>query len=172
MTLEITNNEGDAVITDFSSLLTFEKLSPDTDGTTIREDISDLLFVVQDFSPVGSFYRTDSGDPFEPAYPFSIDEPGSYALELLPDTQLLASAGTARQSEVHGRGRWLVWQDQRSGNWNIWARNLDDASSPFAITTTATDDETNPVVEWPWVVYQRKSVSDPRRRGSFTRRIC
>ncbi len=126
--------------------------------------------------------------------------------DLLPDTQLIDNIGTARQSEVHGRGRWVTWQDQRSGNWNIyvrdildvvatpqpitnsnlnqerprsdgeyvvwqarqadgnwdvWAKNLNDASAPFAVTVTATDDETKPVVEWPWVIYQRKLIADP-----------
>jgi beta propeller repeat protein len=123
--------------------------------------------------------------------------------DLLPDNQLLADAGTARQKEVHGRGNWVVWQDQRNGSWNIyakdivnatttpqaitsnqlnqerprsdgeyvvwqarqadgnvdiWAKNLTDASTAFAITATTTDDEINPVIEWPWVIYQRKAV--------------
>jgi len=121
--------------------------------------------------------------------------------DLLPDGQLLAEAGTARQKEVHGHGKWVVWQDQRDGNWNIyakdvlgaatepvavtastlnqerprtdgeyvvwqsrqadggwdiWAKNLSDASAAFAVTSTVIDDETKPVVEWPWVIYQRK----------------
>lgn len=125
--------------------------------------------------------------------------------DLLPDGQLLADAGTARQSEVHGHGRWVVWQDQRSGSWNIyaknildaaalpqaitsatlnherprtdggyvtwqarqadgswdiWAKNLNDNSAAFAVTSTVSEDENKPVIEWPWVIYQRKSIGD------------
>jgi len=42
-TLEVTNNEGDANITDFSAQLSFETFPPDIDGNT--QDASDLFFV-------------------------------------------------------------------------------------------------------------------------------
>ena len=44
-TLEVTNNEGDAVITDFSSALTFTKEVLDDQDNVINEDVSDLFFV-------------------------------------------------------------------------------------------------------------------------------
>lgn len=122
--------------------------------------------------------------------------------DLLPDRKLLSGNGVARQSEVDGRGKWSVWQDQRSGVWNIyakdvltsestelaitdstlnqekpdtdgnyvvwqarqadgntdiWVKSLDDNSDPYAVTTTSTQNEVNPVIDYPWVVYQRKS---------------
>ncbi len=78
--------------------------------------------------------------------------------DLLPDTQLLASAGTARQSEVHGRGRWVVWQDQRSGNWNIWAKDvLDTAAIPQAITASLLNQE-RPRSDGEYVVWQARQA--------------
>lgn len=78
--------------------------------------------------------------------------------DLLPDTRLLASAGTARQSEVHGRGRWVVWQDQRSGNWNIFARNiLDSSATPLAITDTTLNQE-RPRSDGEYVVWQARQA--------------
>jgi len=78
--------------------------------------------------------------------------------DLLPDSQLLASAGTARQSEVHGRGRWLVWQDQRSGNWNIWSKDiLDPAAQPEAITASTLNQE-RPRSDGQYAVWQARQA--------------
>jgi beta propeller repeat protein len=126
--------------------------------------------------------------------------------DLLPDNQRLVDVVDGNQEEAHGRGRWVVWQDQRSGGWNIYARDVFDSAASevvvttgalnqqrprtdgeyvvwqarqadgnwdvwakslqtddpaFAVTQSADQDESNPVIEWPWVVYQSRPVIDP-----------
>ncbi len=59
-------------------------------------------------------------------------------------------------------GRYVVWEDrQADGTWDIWAKELGTVNPAFAVTTTPETDEQRPVVYWPWVVYQVRSVSDP-----------
>lgn len=125
--------------------------------------------------------------------------------DLLVDGTTLSSAGNAKQLEPHAYGEWLVWQDQRNGNWDIYAQNLHDGSAPIAInndslnqqrprtdgkfvvwedrqadgswdiwmkqlgtsdvataiTVSADRDEKKPIIYWPWVVYQAKSINTP-----------
>lgn len=124
--------------------------------------------------------------------------------DLLADGTPLSDAGAAGQTEAYANGRWAVWQDQRSGVWNVWARDLTKpdagavepaprnqerprtdgryvvwedrqadgtwdvrarelgiAGDTLAVTATPDFDERRPVVDWPWVVYQRRPVSDP-----------
>lgn len=78
--------------------------------------------------------------------------------DLLPDGQLLSGAGTARQKEVHGRGRWVVWQDQQSGNWNIYARDvLDPAATPQMITSSTLNQE-RPRTEGEYAIWQARQA--------------
>ncbi len=44
-------------------------------------DQTQLFFIAEDDSPVGTYYRLDGADEFKPAYPFTIDEPGAHTLE-------------------------------------------------------------------------------------------
>ncbi len=78
--------------------------------------------------------------------------------DLLPDAQLLASAGTARQSEVHGRGRWLVWQDQRSGNWNIWSKDILDTTAIPVVITASTLNQERPRSDGQYAVWQARQA--------------
>ena len=129
-----------------------------------------------------------------------------YVANLVADGSILSDAGIGSQEEAHAFGKWVVWQDQRSGDWDIyaidlydetctpvpvqatplnqerprtdgtyvvwedrqadgtwdiWAKNLNSADPAFAITETSDADDKKPVVYWPWVIYQTKSVSDP-----------
>ena len=78
--------------------------------------------------------------------------------DLLPDGKLIAEAGTARQNEVHGRGHWVVWQDQRSGNWNIYAKDILQANAiPVAITTGTLNQE-RPRTDGGHVVWQARQA--------------
>ena len=126
--------------------------------------------------------------------------------DLLADGEVLADAGNAGQDEAHAFGKWAVWQDQRNGDWDIyardltvadgevvplrvaplnqerprtdgryavweerradggldiWARKLGSADDAFAVTDTPAENEKNPVVYWPWVVFQSQPVADP-----------
>ncbi len=111
----------------------------------------------------------------------------------------------APQQNPHSHGNWLVWQDLRNGNWDIYAKNLVDGSAEIRVTTNSlhqenpktdgryvvwqdrqadgswdiytrelasateaiivTDtiglNEQNPVVDYPWIVYQVAPIADP-----------
>ncbi len=54
-------------------------------------------------------------------------------------------------------GRYVVWQAQQpNGNWDIYLQDLEAGIAPQAVTSTATNDEINPAIDWPWVVYQSR----------------
>jgi beta propeller repeat protein len=136
-----------------------------------------------------------------------------YVGDLVADGLLLSDGGIAGQKEAHAFGKWVVWQDQRYGNWDvfamdltdqtgtpilvagtqfnqerprtdgtyvvwedrqadgswdIWAKRLDTADEPFAITATPNADERKPAVCWPWVVYQTKPVAVPSAPWQLT----
>jgi beta propeller repeat protein len=65
------------------------------------------------------------------------------------------------QQRPHTDGRWVVWQVYRDSNFDIEALDLADPGAGIqSVTTTAGFNETSPVVDWPWVVYQRQAVGD------------
>jgi len=52
-------------------------------------------------------------------------------------------------------GRYVVWQAQQAnGSWDVYLDDLNGNTGPRAVTSTAGLDEVNPVICWPWVVYQ------------------
>jgi beta propeller repeat protein len=70
----------------------------------------------------------------------------------------LSSAGNAPQKEVHAFGRWAVWQDQRNGNWDIYAINLSqDAASAIQITTNSLNQE-RPRTDGRYVVWEDRQL--------------
>lgn len=78
--------------------------------------------------------------------------------DLLPDRQLLSNNGISRQTEVNGRGRWSVWQDQRNGSWNIYAKDvLNENTSEIAITDSTLNQE-NPHTDGDFVVWQARQA--------------
>ena len=65
-----------------------------------------------------------------------------YVGDMIAGGALLSNAGNARQKEVHGVGRWVVWQDQRNGSWDIFALDLgEDSAIPSQITSTDLNQE-------------------------------
>ncbi len=50
------------------------------DGTVYVTRDTDIYFIAEDDNPVSMYYRIDDGE-FQPAIPFSLDEPGSYVIE-------------------------------------------------------------------------------------------
>lgn len=54
-------------------------------------------------------------------------------------------------------GRYVVWQGrQANGNWDVFLKDMAGGSAPQALTATLNTDEINPVVDWPWVVWQQR----------------
>ncbi len=70
--------------------------------------------------------------------------------DMVAEGALLSEAGNAGQEEAQAFGKWVVWQDQRNGNWDIYAMDLTDE------TKTAVAVRAN-------VLAQRR----PRTDGSF-----
>jgi beta propeller repeat protein len=57
-------------------------------------------------------------------------------------------------------GHYVVWQGRQSaGNWCIYISDLASNGAPQQVTFGSTADQINPVIEWPWVVYQWRPVS-------------
>lgn len=59
-------------------------------------------------------------------------------------------------------GRHAVWQRRReNGNWDLARVDLTVPGVVVALTDTPTRNEINPVIDWPWVVWQSKDISNP-----------
>jgi beta propeller repeat protein len=59
-------------------------------------------------------------------------------------------------------GRFVVWQGrQPNGTWDVYIKDMQSSAPPRNLTGTATRDEINPAVHWPWVVYQARSTDNP-----------
>ena len=59
-------------------------------------------------------------------------------------------------------GQFVVWEDFKiDGTTDISGIKSGESSMPFNVTETPDINEKNPVVFWPWVVFQSKSASNP-----------
>lgn len=110
--------------------------------------------------------RDDSGAIVEPGWytvKVSVTDPLGRTIsalqlvqvgDMLADGRLLSEAGNASQKEAHAIGRWAVWQDQRNGNWDIFAQDLtDEAAAPVAISSNSLNQE-RPRTDGTYVVWE------------------
>lgn len=68
--------------------------------------------------------------------------------------------GTLAQQNPRTDGRQAVWQGRRTnGNWDVMFVDLTDPTHVVALTDTADKDEINPVIDWPWVVWQVRDMA-------------
>ncbi|MCF7708995.1 MAG: hypothetical protein K9N52_08865 [Verrucomicrobia bacterium] len=60
----------------------------------------------------------------------------------------------------HARGHWVVWQDQSSGNWDIYARDInnDPAQPPVQLTGSPLTQQ-NPQTDGRYVVWQGRQIN-------------
>jgi len=78
--------------------------------------------------------------------------------DMLAHGSVLSDAGVAGQKDVHASGRWVVWQDQRSGYWNIYARDvLDSAATAFPVSPLANNQE-RPRTDGRFVVWESRQA--------------
>jgi beta propeller repeat protein len=72
-------------------------------------------------------------------------------------------ASSRSQEKPRTDGRYVVWQSRQvNGGWDIWMADLLSGAQPWAMTSTVDVDETNPSVDWPWVVYESKPTLDAK----------
>ncbi|MCC7202036.1 MAG: hypothetical protein IT393_05140 [Nitrospirae bacterium] len=77
-----------------------------------------------------------------------------YVGDMVSDGSLLSDAGNAGQKEAYAFGKWVVWQDQRNGNWDIFALDLSNsAASPVVLTNNALNQE-RPRTDGRFVVWE------------------
>lgn len=69
---------------------------------------------------------------------------------------------TFNQQRPRTDGEYVVWEDrQADGNWDVWVRKLGSSDAAFPVTASPGIDERSPSVDWPWVVYKQRPVSNP-----------
>ena len=75
---------------------------------------------------------------------------------------LAITSGALSQENPRTDGRHAVWQRrQENGNWDIVRVDLTAPSVVVPVTETPGRHEVNPVIDWPWVVWQGKDASSP-----------
>jgi beta propeller repeat protein len=77
-----------------------------------------------------------------------------YVGDMVAGAGVLSAAGNAPQKEVHAFGRWAVWQDQRNGNWDIYAFNLSQESGPAIQITSNTLNQERPRTDGRYMVWE------------------
>jgi beta propeller repeat protein len=81
-----------------------------------------------------------------------------YVGDMVAGGMPLSDAGNASQKEAHAFGRWAVWQDQRAGNWDIYAKDLqDDAAVAFAVKSNVYNQE-RPRSDGRYVVWEDRQA--------------
>ena len=78
--------------------------------------------------------------------------------DMLPDGELFSDSGNAAQDNVQAFGKWAVWQDQRNGNWDIYAQDLrDELATPVAVTSSSLNQE-SPRTDGRYVVWEDRQA--------------
>lgn len=86
-----------------------------------------------------------------------------YAQNLATNSSVLKLTTTPlNQENPYTDGRYVVWQGrQTNGNWDVFIKDLASSAPVTTVTGTLEVDEINPAIDWPWVVYQRRSAAIP-----------
>ena len=74
--------------------------------------------------------------------------------DVMADSATLWDGTRADQKNIHAFGRWAVWQDQRSGNWDIYALDITDEGASALSVTTGPLNQENPKTDGHYVVWQ------------------
>jgi beta propeller repeat protein len=85
-----------------------------------------------------------------------------YAQDLATNVPVLKVTDVALgQENPRTDGRYVVWQGrQNNGNWDIFLKDLAGGSATRALTEAMNTDEVNPAIDWPWVVWQTRTVGN------------
>ncbi|MBM3847042.1 MAG: hypothetical protein FJ405_12250, partial [Verrucomicrobia bacterium] len=91
----------------------------------------------------------DQSDGFAQIYARDLTDPSAQIQKL--------TSGILSQESPKTDGRHVVWQGrQTNANWDIYIKDLQSPGAPRRVTETPAQDEINPCVEWPWVVFQSR----------------
>jgi beta propeller repeat protein len=77
---------------------------------------------------------------------------------MLADGTLLSDAGAVPQEEAHAAGRWVVWQDQRDGNWDIYAMDLNDETETAVVVRNNAYHQERPRTDGTIVVWEDRQA--------------
>ncbi|MCP3866751.1 MAG: hypothetical protein GY703_01365 [Gammaproteobacteria bacterium] len=78
--------------------------------------------------------------------------------DMLAGGSLLSGPGNAVQQHARSFGEWVVWQDQVSGNWDIWGKNLlDPTGTPIQLTDGLLNQE-RPATDGRYLVWQDRQL--------------
>jgi beta propeller repeat protein len=78
--------------------------------------------------------------------------------EMMADRELTAQAEVGVERRPHAAGGWVVWQDQRDGNWDVYARAVacaEQHGNEIAVTRSDQNQE-YPKTDGRWVVWQSR----------------
>ncbi len=74
----------------------------------------------------------------------------------MADGKVLSDTGNAGQKEAHAQADWVVWQDQRNSNWDIYARDLTvEPTVDIALTSSSLNQE-RPRTDGNYVVWENQ----------------
>lgn len=84
--------------------------------------------------------------------------PAIRARNLVTDTPVDVTSSPLAQEKPRTDGRYVAWQGRgENGVYDVFYADLDAAMPvPVAVTSTPARDEINPVIHWPWIVYQTR----------------
>ena len=78
--------------------------------------------------------------------------------EFMKDIANLAEPVRGPQN-VHARGRWVVWQDQGTGHWEVYAKDLLGTNAAVLAITSGSLNQENPKTDGEYVVWQSRQPS-------------
>jgi beta propeller repeat protein len=81
---------------------------------------------------------------------------------LLSDGSQVSDAGGAGQTALSAAGKWAVWQDQRDGVWNIWAKDISSAADISAAVSISSQNQERPNTDGRYVVWEERQTDGTR----------
>jgi beta propeller repeat protein len=85
-----------------------------------------------------------------------------YAQDLFSNAPIAKlTSTTLSQENPRTDGGFVVWQGRQvGGNWDLYLKDPGTNTPTQQITSSSGTDKVNPVIEWPWVVYQRRQTAN------------
>lgn len=78
--------------------------------------------------------------------------------KIMTDEDLVPDGQTTLQKEPHVFGKWVVWQDQRNSNWDIFAKNIGQENTTAVQVTSNDFNQTQPRTDGKFVVWEDRQA--------------